>query len=1014
MEKEQNMFMRKGKVRQAFVIVLAALMLFATLPSGASWRAVYATEWTNTSTEEWGLSISTDKAVYEEGDTVHYTIPDFTSNAHRAFGTDELWLGLYEYGASDGYTTSLKWEYINDDIKDGDLAADLGYELKAGKYFLILTTGNAGNDVNARWATLVFTVGEYIEPKVTLNKEGTLPQYKYGEPVMITAEGSDATAWFGVYEYDPDFPDGYYAKVYIKDVTGPVDLLLAAADNGTPLQYGEKYRIYLCINEEGNPNSIQFDKSLKFELLVTYGDPTWTWDPNHTTATATFTAKHDPTLTKDVTVTGDNITSAVTKEATEEEDGERIYTATITADMIDFVTENDPPFKGEVAEVIPKLTHVHNIEAVAAKEPTCEEAGNIAYYECTGCHKFFEDAEGTKEIEDKNAVVIAALGHDYPDTWTCDEESYSTENKTHSRECARCGKKETQACTFIVTQTDPDFEEHICSVCGGRFQKMLVPVITTDKPEYKVGEDIFVTTALNGVDGKTSGGWIGLYRKGSGNGTVYNTSSILWYYPDPSYWGSETKLLQSVYHPSDTNLENMGEWQEEWGSDLPLGDYELVFLTGGAKPPYTMVGHPCYFSVVRTIVKEEVTKEPTCTQPGTKHVVYNDGTEEDVEIPALGHDFDEAWVYGGAEAKTHHHVCKRCGESSDPEDCVFDEGKVTKEPTEKETGTMLYTCTICGGTYEEEIPTLADSGVRRAYGNNRYQTAMVQADLLKEELGLEKFDTIIVATGTNYADALSGAYLGYVNKAPILLVNGATVESVKDYIKKNVNEGGTVYLLGGEAVVPASVETGMDGFKFERLAGSNRYKTNIEILKAAGVEKEDILVCDGNNFADSLSASAVMRPILLVKGALNDDQRKYLESLPGNNYYMIGGTGAVPAEVENEIMLKYGSTSRIGGKNRYETSVAVAEAFFDKPEKAVVAYAMNYPDGLCGGPLAAYMNAPLLLVRDDMLTAAQKYTADNKIVSGIVLGGPALIADASARTLFGLAEDAEIYVVKYE
>ena len=116
----------------------------------------------------------------------------------------------------------------------------------------------------------------------------------------------------------------------------------------------------------------------------------------------------------------------------------------------------------------------------------------------------------------------------------------------------------------------------------------------------------------------------------------------------------------------------------------------------------------------------------------------------------------------------------------------------------------------------------------------------------------------------------------------------------------------------------------------------------------------------------------------------------------------------------DEIMLKYGSTSRIGGKNRYETSVAVAEAFFDKPEKAVVAYAMNYPDGLCGGTLAAYMNAPLLLVRDDMLTAAQGYTAENKINSGIVLGGPALIADASARTLFGLAEDAEIYVVKYE
>lgn len=853
-------------------------------------------------------------------------------------------------------------------------------------------------------------IGEWIEPAISINKEGAAGSvfpFKYGEQVLLTAVGSDPTAWVGIYDYtDPDFPDTYYGRFNVKDVTGPVDLMQLAEDNGTPLSYGHKYRAYLSILKDGNPNS--WISQIRFELLETYGDPTWTWDSTYTTATATFAAKHDPTITKTVTVTGEGITSEVTKEATEEEEGEKTYTATITADMIDFVTENDAPFVGEATEAIPKLSHVHTPQAVAAKDPTCVEAGNIAYYECTGCHKFFEDAEATVEIEDRSTVVIAALGHDWGE-WTCDEASYETDNKTHSRECARCEEKETQACTFVITQSDPDFEDRTCSVCGGHYQQMVIPVITTDKAEYKVGEDIIVTTELNGTNGTVTGGWVALYQKGS-QGSSYGTS-LLWYFPDPSYWGGTEKVLQSVLHPSDTNLENLGEWPAAWGEKLPVGEYELVFLSGGK--PYTMTGHPCYFSVVRVPVSEEVTKEPTCTEPGNKHIVYDDGTEEDVAIPALGHDFAEEWVHD-SETRTHHHVCKRCGEDSDPEACVFDEGKVTKEPTETETGTKLFTCTVCGGTYEEEIPSLAVSGVRRAYGSNRYQTAMVQADLLKAELGLEKFDTIIVATGTNYADAPSGAYLGYVNKAPILLVNGGTVDSVKDYIKKNLNEGGKVYLLGGEAVVPAAVEEGMDAYKFERLAGSNRYATNIEILKAANVTNEDILVCDGGNFADSLSASAVARPILLVKGTLSDAQKEYLASLPGNNYYMIGGTGAVPASIENDIMSNYGSTARIGGGNRFETSTMVAEAFFDAPEKAVVAYAMNYPDGLCGGTLAAYMNAPLILVRDSSLTYAEKYMTDNKIGSGIVLGGPALIADSSARTLFSLAEDDEIYVIQYE
>ena len=50
----------------------------------------------------------------------------------------------------------------------------------------------------------------------------------------------------------------------------------------------------------------------------------------------------------------------------------------------------------------------HKTKAVAAVEPTCEETGIVAHFECEVCHKYFEDEKCEKELEE---VVIPATGH---------------------------------------------------------------------------------------------------------------------------------------------------------------------------------------------------------------------------------------------------------------------------------------------------------------------------------------------------------------------------------------------------------------------------------------------------------------------------------------------------------------------------------------------------------------------------------------------------------------------------
>lgn len=62
---------------------------------------------------------------------------------------------------------------------------------------------------------------------------------------------------------------------------------------------------------------------------------------------------------------------------------------------------------------IPKLAHT--LTAVSAKQASCTQKGNQAYWECSVCHNYFNDAQGATLIEDKQSVDIAKLAHTYTD-----------------------------------------------------------------------------------------------------------------------------------------------------------------------------------------------------------------------------------------------------------------------------------------------------------------------------------------------------------------------------------------------------------------------------------------------------------------------------------------------------------------------------------------------------------------------------------------------------------------------
>lgn len=312
-------------------------------------------------------------------------------------------------------------------------------------------------------------------------------------------------------------------------------------------------------------------------------------------------------------------------------------------------------------------------------------------------------------------------------------------------------------------------------------------------------------------------------------------------------------------------------------------------------------------------------------------------------------------------------------------------------------------CARIKGLVDEEIARTVgvDYSRYRYPGADRVQTSAIVNNQMRTDRGVSKWNTTIVAYGLNFPDALSGSYLSKVNgNAPIMLVYKEYEAAMVQYIQDTVKSGGKVYILGGTSVISPAFENTLrrQGFNVERLAGKDRYETNLAVLRETGVSSQELMVCAGSGYADSLSASAVGRPILLVGSSLTSAQSSYLSGISSRKAFLVGGTGAVNSNVESQLRSKGYGMTRFAGANRYQTSAMVANYFFGtSPKSIVLAYGLNFPDGLAGGPLALQDGAPLLLADNNTnnVVYAKDYVRKITNLKKVnVLGGEGLISNS--------------------
>ncbi|PWL70340.1 MAG: hypothetical protein DBY25_08495 [Clostridiales bacterium] len=132
------------------------------------------------------------------------------------------------------------------------------------------------------------------------------------------------------------------------------------------------------------------------------------------------------------------------------------------------VTVNDKT----VDENTDVVTHIHQLQKTEAKAPSCTEKGNVAYWYCAGCGKYFSD-EGITEI---TKIERPALGHNYADAWTSDDGS-------HWHECTVCGDHTGAAAhisdegvvTQPATETENGEKTYTCTICGKVLKTESIP-----------------------------------------------------------------------------------------------------------------------------------------------------------------------------------------------------------------------------------------------------------------------------------------------------------------------------------------------------------------------------------------------------------------------------------------------------------------------------------------------------------------------------------------------------------
>lgn len=256
----------------------------------------------------------------------------------------------------------------------------------------------------------------------------------------------------------------------------------------------------------------------------------------------------------------------------------------------------------------------------------------------------------------------------------------------------------------------------------------------------------------------------------------------------------------------------------------------------------------------------------------------------------------------------------------------------------------------------------------RLSGQDRVETA-----LKISQKGWDSAQTVILCEYSDYPDAIASTPFAVSLNAPILLTKGDSIDP-RVLTELNRLNPKKIILLGGTACLQPSIEKELANLAlpWERIGGADRYETSI--LLAKQVSSDSLILANGDNFPDALSAATFAGikqiPIVLTSTKLPNSVIQYYRETKPQHLFVIGGEAVIPSAdlTKNKLTVE----TRLAGLDRYETNAKVTSFMKDtyQSDDLFLASGITFPDAVAGTVLASKFKAPLLLTEKEDIPPA--------------------------------------------
>jgi len=196
---------------------------------------------------------------------------------------------------------------------------------------------------------------------------------------------------------------------------------------------------------------------------------------------------------------------------------------------------------------------------------------------------------------------------------------------------------------------------------------------------------------------------------------------------------------------------------------------------------------------------------------------------------------------------------------------------------------------------------------QRVDGRNRAATAVGVANLLPRNPA-----RALIVNDASFADAVSAGGPAAASALPILLTKQDKLSpETRSYFEQHP-EATTATILGGEAAVSSAVDAELRSIPtiktVERLAGADRYETNVNTNTYLVGNPKALVVATGTNFADALAggvlaATASGTLVLTKPGELPAPALAYITParVTVEAGYVLGGAAAVDLAIDTSL-----------------------------------------------------------------------------------------------------------------